>query len=399
MKDFFPRFIMKSKQSGFTYFAFDPEFKTNGIFYTVHSEKKSGFPKPDYPLTKPVINSSGQVISSSHHSVISEWTADNPSANRFSGTFRELLRIEQPYVDHNMGQIAFNPNAQPGDDDYRLLYIAASDGGSDGFPVSDTDPLDMGQDLSTPLGAILRINPQGRNSPNRAYGIPDSNPFVNDDNPNTLGEIWSYGVRNSHRMTWDTKGDGIMLLSEIGQAFVEEINLGIKGSNYGWGEREGIWVINEDNEDVLFPLPANDADFGFTYPVAQYAHPKGPGAIAGGIIYRGSAIPNLHGHFVFADFTTKDTWFHLPVDSLQLGQQATVFELELRHPSNPKSVTSFSAIIGNPGRRTDVRFGVDKDGEILVLSKQDGWVRRLIPLDIPRIPSPPTSLRIDRVVP
>jgi hypothetical protein len=190
-----------------------------------------------------------------------------------------------------------------------------------------------------------------------------------------------------------------MLLSEIGQAFVEEINLGIKGSNYGWGEREGIWMINEDNENVLFPLPANDADFGFTYPVAQYAHPKGPGAIAGGIIYRGSAIPNLHGHFVFADFTTKDTWFHLPVDSLQLGQQATVFELELRHPSNPKSVTSFSAIIGNPGRRTDVRFGVDKDGEILVLSKQDGWVRRLIPLDIPRIPSPPTSLRIDRVVP
>jgi hypothetical protein len=93
--------------------------------------------------------------------VIREWTAVNPSANTFSGTVREILRIEQPYPDHNIGQLAFNPNAKSGDRDYGMLYIAVADGGSDGFPVRNTDPLDNGQDLGTPLGKILRIDPLG----------------------------------------------------------------------------------------------------------------------------------------------------------------------------------------------------------------------------------------------
>ena len=89
-----------------------------------------------------------------------------------------------------------------------------------------------------------------------------------------------------------------MLIADIGQAFIEEVNLGIKGANYGWGKRQGTWVVEKSNENVLFPLPKNDAEYGYTYPVAQYAHHKPPNwsgfygiAIAGGYVYRGKAIP------------------------------------------------------------------------------------------------------------
>ncbi len=372
-------FRSASGQQGFTYFAFHPEFATNGIFYTVHSENK-GSSVPDFPVTEPILDNQGNVIASSHHSVVREWTAGDPTANGFSGTFREILRVEQPYADHNMGQLAFNPNAQPGDADYGKLYLAVADGGSDGFPVSNTDPLDNGQDLSTPLGTILRIDPAGNNSANGEYGIPSDNPFAGDGDPNTLGEIWAYGLRNPHRISWDTGGEGKMLIADIGQAFIEEVNLGIAGANYGWGEREGTFVVDENNEGVLFELPANDADFGFTYPVAQYDHDRPEDAtgffgfaIAGGFVYRGTAIPQLVGHYVFADFANDARFFHVPVEDLVNGSQAQIQELRLYEENEEQS---FLELIGD--NRSDVRFGVDTTGEIYVTSKQDGIVRRLV---------------------
>jgi glucose/arabinose dehydrogenase len=277
--------------------------------------------------------------------------------------------------------LGFNPNAQPGDDDYGLLYIAVADGGSDGFPVSDTDPLDNGQDLGTPLGKILRIDPLGNNSTNSQYGIPNDNPFVGDKDPKTLGEIWAYGLRNPHRFSWDTSGEGKMLVADTGQALIEEINLGIKGANYGWGEREGTWVIKENNENVLFPLPENDNSYGYTYPVAQYDHEIPSDmedsyaiAIAGGYVYRGKAIPELIGQYIFADFGNDARFFHVPVDQLVNGKQAKVKELRLFEGDRE---ASFLEIIGKD--RSDVRFGVDEEGEIYVTSKQDGKVRKLVP--------------------
>jgi hypothetical protein len=391
-------FTYESVQQGFAYFAFHPEFARNGIFYTVTSElKTSGI--PDFPVTKPIIDSNKQIIQSSHHDVIREWKATDPSSNTFVGTSREILRIEEPYPDHNVGQLAFNPNAQPGDDDYGLLYIAVADGGSDGFPVSDTDPLDNGQDLGTPLGKMLRIDPLGNNSSNGQYGIPSDNPFVADNDPKTLGEIWAYGLRNPHRFSWDTDGEGTMLIADTGQALIEEVNLGIKGANYGWGEREGTWVIKENNENALFPLPKDDDKYGYTYPVAQYDHDLPPDiedtdtyaiAIAGGYVYRGKAIPELVGQYIFADFGSDARFFHVPVDQLVAGKQAEVKELRLIISDYPKSyglapqtgtlrprVASFLDIIDKD--RSDVRFGVDEEGEIYVTSKQDGKVRKLLP--------------------
>lgn len=379
----------QSGQQGFSYFVFHPEFATNGIFYTVTSEDKDTG-TPDFPVTKRIFNNEGKRIASSHHDVIREWKATNPDANRFAGTMREILRIEQPYPDHNTGQLAFNPNAKPGDADYGMLYIAVADGGSDGFPVSDTDPLDNGQDLGTPLGKIIRIEPFGSNSANNKYGIPADNPFVDDSeagrdsvlgDPKTLGEIWAYGLRNPHRFSWDTGGDGKMLIVDTGQAFIEEVNLGKKGANYGWGEREGTWVIDENKENVLYDLPENDRSFNYTYPVAQYDHDIPPGvkdfygiAITGGFVYRGTTIPELVGQYIFADFGSDGRFFHVPVDELMDGKQATLKELRLFEGNKERS---FLKIVGN--QRTDVRFGIDEVGELYVTSKQDGKVRKIVP--------------------
>lgn len=373
-------FTYESVQQGFAYFAFHPEFARNGIFYTVTSEvKDSG--TPDFPVTKQIIDREQKIIESSHHDVIREWQATDPSSNVFAGTSREILRLEEPYPDHNVGQLGFNPNARPGDNDYGLLYIAVADGGSDGFPVSDTDPLDSGQDLATPLGKILRIDPLGDNSTNGQYGIPQDNPFEGDNDPQTLDEIWAYGLRNPHRFSWDTGETGKMLIADTGQAFIEEVNLGIKGANYGWGNREGTWVIQENNENVLFPLPENDSQYGYTYPVAQYDHDIPPEkdyypiAITGGYVYRGKAIPELVGQYIFADFGSDARFFHVPVEAFVDGKQATIKELRLFQGG--QEVDSILNIIGK--ERSDVRFGVDQAGEIYVTSKQDGKVRKLVP--------------------
>ncbi|MGL5081156.1 MAG: PQQ-dependent sugar dehydrogenase [Microcoleaceae cyanobacterium] len=373
-------FLSNTNQQGFSYFTFHPDFANNGIFYTINSESKTTG-TPDFPVTKPIFDRNGNIIASSHHEVVREWTATNPSANLFAGTVREIMRVEQPYGDHNMGELAFNPNAEPGDADYGMLYLAVADGGSDGFPVSNTDPLDNGQDLNVPLGKILRIDPLGNNSASGEYGIPADNPFATDGDPNTLGEVWAYGLRNSHRFSWDTGGEGKMLIVDVGQAFIEEVNLGVPGANYGWGEREGTFVIEENNENALFELPPNDADFGYTYPVAQYDHdlpPETSGffgfAIAGGFVYRGTAIPQLRGQYVFADFANDGRFFHVPVNELVEGSQATLRELRL-YDGNLQG--SFLDFLGFP--RSDVRFGVDAAGEIYVTSKQDGTVRKLVP--------------------
>jgi glucose/arabinose dehydrogenase len=367
-------FTARGKQQGFISFTFYPDFGRNGIIYTVHTEYK-GEIIPDFPVTKPISNNKGEQVSSSHHDVLTRWTVDNPEQSIFQGEGKEILRIEQPYPDHNVGEIAFNPNAQPGSDDYGLLYISIADGGSDGFPVSNTDPLDNGQDLSTPLGKILRIDPAGSNGPNGKYGIPLGNPLQHRDSPEILGEIWAYGLRNPHRFSWDTEGDEKMLIADIGQAFIEEVNLGSPGANYGWGNREGTFVIDDQDELVLYPLPDDDNLYNYSYPVAQYDHDLTTNvAIAGGYVYRGSAIPELHGKYVFADFATDGRFFLADVDTLDEGSQAQLEEL-LIYDKNEE--TTFLDIIAKT--RSDLRFGTDETGEIYIINKQDGIVRRLAP--------------------
>ena len=126
------------------------------------------------------------------------------------GPPRELFRVEQPFTNHNGGQIGFNPTVLPQDPDFRLLYIGSSDGGAGG------DPLDLSQNIGSVFCKMLRIDPPGGNSRNGEYGIPEDNPFASDGDLETLDEIYAYGVRNPQRFAggpWN----GHMFLADIGQ--------------------------------------------------------------------------------------------------------------------------------------------------------------------------------------
>ncbi|WP_418606560.1 PQQ-dependent sugar dehydrogenase [Georgenia sp. SUBG003] len=158
---------------------------------------------------------------------------------------------------------ALPPACPSSDEDYGLLYMLV-DGGNG---VGNSNP----QDLATPHGKIFRIDPLGDDSENGQYGVPGTNPFV--DTPGALGEIYAVGMRDPHRISWDPQGDNRMFLGHIGEWQVESIYEVRAGDNFGWSEREGPFLA--ENRQI-YPLPANDDEFGFTYPVAAYDHNRDP---------------------------------------------------------------------------------------------------------------------------
>jgi mono/diheme cytochrome c family protein len=363
-----------STSSGFVSFAFHPEFEANGLFYTVHTEYVGSIP----PNLVPALSSSID-----QHSVLTEWQATDPSANVFSGSSRELIRVAAPKPYHPLGEIAFRPGAQPSDVDYGLLYLAGGD-----YGTGTTGQPEQLQRLDTPLGTVMRIDPLGgpfeRNGTSFPYGIPPTNPYANDGDPGTLGEIYAHGFRNAHRISWDT-ATGTAFVSDIGQGNIEEVNILAAGANYGWPLREGTFALDVDvDRETVFPLPSNDAAFGFHYPAAQYDHEEGR-AIAGGFVYRGTAIPALQGRFVFGDIVTGRMLYADIADLLAAedGDPATtapLFELNLIHEDQRTTLLQIirEALGDNTVSRTDLRFGVDQAGEIYITTKQDGFIRKLV---------------------
>ena len=165
-----------------------------------------------------------------------------------------------------------------------------------------------------------------------------------------------------------------MILTDIGQKQIEEVNIGIKGANYGWPLREGRFVTDRTDENTLYALPADDAARGFTYPVAQYDHDEGK-AITGGFVYRGTRVPALAGQYLCGDLVNGRV-FHAPAAELRPGASVTLRELTLRQDGRP---VTLAALIGRADGRVDLRFGQDQWGEIYILTKQDGRIRRLAP--------------------
>ena len=248
-----------------------------------------------------------------------------------------------------------------------MLYLGIGDSGN---TPQHTDMYDQAQDPSRALGKIFRIDPLKQAS--RPYGIPADNPFVSQ--ADYLPEIWALGLRHPQNICFDPKGTvERMILSDIGQAMIEEVNLGRKGANYGWPSREGPFATNRFDPQALYPLPADDATHGYTYPVAQYDHDEGR-AIAGGYVFRSGAVPALQGHYLFGDIVNGRV-FHVPVWTLRIGRRAVVKELTLKR--NGQTVT-LRDLVGNSSR-VDLRFGQDELGEVYVLTKQDGRVRRMRP--------------------
>ncbi len=339
--------------AGFSMFAFHPDFETNGKFYTGHSED-TGSDTPDVDLLVTPSRIDLQWV-------LSEWTADDPTANTFSGTSREMLRLNTPSYIHGFQDLTFNPNVSAADPDYGMLYLCIGDGGTTGrgYPGNT-------HDLRSFLGTIIRIDPLGSDGRNGQYGIPADNPFVTAQ-ADTLPEIWAWGFRNPHRISWDTGGDGKMLIGDIGEKNIEEVNIGYAGADYGWNLREGTYLYDYNQNTVVFPLPADDSTRGYTYPVAQYDHDEGV-AIVGGFVYRGNRVPDLFGMYVFGDIKNGRV-FYAPVDSLVQGSQATIHELTLIYNGVESDLID---IVDHD--RADLRFGVDDDNELYILSKVDGMI-------------------------
>jgi glucose/arabinose dehydrogenase len=242
---------------------------------------------------------------------------------------RQLLFVHQPYSNHNGGNLVFGPDG--------YLYVGLGDGGSGG------DPMGNGQSLSTLLGKILRIDPRpGSQGP---YRIPPDNPFLG--RAGARPEIWDFGLRNPWRFSFDGQ-TGDLWIGDVGQSAWEEIDVEPAGSgggrNYGWNLMEGRHAYGGAGP-VLGLVP----------PVFEYSHGEGGCAVTGGYVYRGEAIPDLSGAYVFGDFC--------------LGR------LEALRLRDGRVVKHWALGPVEPGLAS---FGQDASGELYVLSLS-GDVFRLVP--------------------
>jgi glucose/arabinose dehydrogenase len=197
---------------------------------------------------------------------------------------RELLHVEQPFANHNGGQLVIGPDG--------YLYIGLGDGGSGG------DPSGNGQDPSTLLGSILRIDPEVATDDGPAYAIPPGNPFA--DGKDGAPEVWLYGTRNPWRFSFDTE-TGDLWVADVGQDAFEEINRlpatntfdAGKGDNLGWNEMEGTHSFHGGENPP-----------GAVLPIFDYGDDDGC-AVLGGFVYRGEAIPDLQGTYLYSDYCGK----------------------------------------------------------------------------------------------
>ncbi len=354
-------------QKGLRSFAFHPDYDKPGTagyhkFYTIDTEKAvSGHPVWSKGIPPGAVK---------FHAVLSEWKLSASDPTRIDpSSQREVLRLAEWKDDHNADTLMFNPNAKPGSADYGKLYITTGDGGN----TTPSDPYNQAQDLGAALGKILRINPLEQTG-HKPYGIPSDNPFVG--HAGARPEVWALGFRHPQTLSFDTGGTGKLLIADMGQAQIEEINIGKAGANYGWPGREGTFATVRGDPGKLYHLSADDARFGFTYPVAQYDHDdpsfsNSKHAIVGGFVYRGHDVPALRGQYLFGDLV-NGTIYHVPVDNLKPGQQAHFEQLNLLDDGKP---TSLLKLVHSD--RADLRFGEGQDGEIYIMTKQDGEIRTL----------------------
>ena len=354
-------------------FALHPQFNQRGTpgygkLYTWTDTEDTG-PEPDF------VAGGGN---DSHDTVLLEWTArDAEAATYDGGPPRELIRIEQPYGNHNGGHIGFNPTVGPGDLDFGTLYVGIADGGSGG------DPLDLSQNLGSAFGKIFRIHPLGSNSANGRYGIPADNPFAADGMERTLAEIYAYGVRNPQRMGWDM-ANGNLFVADIGQNIVEEVSLVPKGGDLGWNSWEGSFrFISRQEVD----LERQQGDPWGTYPVAEWGQSdpllQRSSAATGVVPYRHDRIPQLTGRLLFGDFPSGEI-FHVSADDLPTGGQASIRRVLIRDGADTKTFLQLIQAKNEeqgrePASRTDLRFGTGPDGRLFLLNKQDGVIREIVP--------------------
>ena len=361
------------RERGFQSFAVHPQFGEPGApgfgkLYT-YTDTSNTAPPPDF-----VPNGGADA----QDTILLEWTAADPTAPVYDGgPPRELLRVEQPFRNHNGGQLGFNPLAAPGGPDFGLLYVGSADGGSGG------DPLDLAQNLGSIFGKILRIDPLGANSANGQYGIPADNPFAGDGDAVTLGEIYAYGVRNPQRFAWDARS-GNLFVADIGQNIVEEISLVPRGGNLGWNDWEGSFRFISRQEVSLVD---RRGEAGLSYPVVEYGQLdplfQRSSAATGLVVYRDDAVPQLTDLVLFGDGPSGEV-FNFSADDVPAGGQDAMRRVLFEHGGETKTLLQMIreknvAQGRTPITRADVRLDTGPGGQIFLLNKHDGVIRRLVP--------------------
>lgn len=438
--------------SGLMGFAFDPDYRRNGVFYTIHLENpaltvdakpKAGvLPGLDasrfVPTTPIAMPANGQTLT--REGVLSEWTDSNIRNATFEGSVREVMRVQLLNAIHPMSDLTFNPTAASGSPDWRVLYVSTGDGGTGEQPdVRRLNP----QRLDHFSGTIIRIVPDLREhvstsqvSENGQYRIPNDNPFVS--TPGARKEIFAYGMRNPHRMAWDVpQGAGsqasllaFVIGSNAGSPVrYETINIIRRGANYGYPLREGPEfkpvspIYGPLSEDSTVPVRISDTvvlDQRIRIQDSALAYRTGVEglAITNGFVYHGARWPQLQGAVVFGDITSGRL-FYAPVADLIAatdGNPTTlaayteittnlstlVQERMATFPpappraggppagpaAGPAPPAPAAGRAGGPGAgpgggrgsfplRIELRIATDEAGEIYLLTKSDGSIRRI----------------------
>ncbi len=300
--DISSRVGLSGSEQGLLGIAFAPDFAASGAFYVNYTDL-------------------GGDTTVSRFSV----DAGDPSVAD-PGSEQVLLRIAQPYANHNGGDLAFGPDG--------MLWIGTGDGGSAG------DPEGNAQDGGSLLGKMLRVDVRGGGG----YTIPSDNPFLNDDE--VRDEVWAVGLRNPWRYAFD-RAAGDLYIADVGQNAWEEVNFAAAvdpgGHNYGWNRTEGMHCYRQ---------PSCSTD-GLTEPVAEYGHGEGC-SITGGVVYRGRRNPALEGLYLFADYCSGRVWALAPGG--RTGWR----------------VAEVGRIDGNPAA-----FGEDDEGEVFLADISGGTLYRV----------------------
>lgn len=281
-------------EEGLLGLAFHPKYKENGQFFVYYTTSET-------PQT----------------SIISRFTVSKDDPNHADPESEvEIMRISQPFWNHNGGTIVFGPDG--------YLYVGLGDGGK------FNDPQMNGQNIQTLLGSILRIDVDHQEE-GRKYAIPKDNPFYGQDRF-ARGEIYAYGLRNVWRMSFDRE-TGTFWAADVGQDTWEEINIVKSGGNYGWNLREAMHPFGPAG------APARD---DLIEPIFEYHHDIGK-SITGGNVYRGKALPELNGYYLYGDYVSGKIW-------------------ALKRDEQTGEVTENRLI---PGENVPViTFGEDEQGEI-----------------------------------
>lgn len=334
--------------------AFHPDFAVNGRFFVVYSVPKGPDVPPDWD--------------SELH--LAEFQAVGAADQADPATERLLLVIPKPQANHNGGTVAFGPDG--------FLYLSVGDGGgaNDNNIIGHTPGIGNAQDRSNLLGKILRIDVDS----GVPYGIPADNPFVADTAARP--EIWAYGLRNPYRFSFDRGGTNRLFAADSGQDLWEEIDIITAGGNYGWNIREGSHCFNPQNPLVSPPFCAIVGPNGdpLIDPIMEYKHSDigfvfGTVAV-GGYVYRGSALPQLVGQYIFGDLTQN---WPFPDGVLFIGTET----------DGGSWIISQLPVANLPNQRIGQYikgFGEDAQGELYILttsvigpSGTTGQVFRIVP--------------------